>query len=296
MVVADGSVVRIDEAHEPDLVPAVALGLGALGVVTEYELQCVPAFLLTAHERPDRLSAVLDGLEARVRGADHFEFYWFPHTDRVLTKHNTRIDDLSAAAPLPGWRQRLDDDLLSNTVFEGLNRVARRAPLAVPALNAVASRGLSERRYTDRAHRVFATQRSVRFTETEFSVPIDQVGWVLQELRRWLRRSGERVAFPLEVRFAAPDDRWLSTSWGRESAYIAVHQYHRASNEAWFSAFWDVVRGLGDARPHWGKMHPLLHDDLRGLYPRMDEFVALRDRFDPERTFGNPHLERVLGR
>ena len=35
--------------------------------------------------------------------------------------------------------------------------------------------------------------------------------------------------------------------------------------------------------------------DLEERYPRFGDFVALRDKLDPSRTFGNPHLEQVLG-
>ena len=43
-------------------------------------------------------------------------------------------------------------------------------------------------------------------------------------------------------------------------------------------------------------MHTLGADYLRERYPRFDDFLAVRDRVDPERRFGNPYLERVLGR
>lgn len=105
MVLADESVARFDDDHQPELVPAVTVGLGALGVVTELELQCVPTFLLRAEEAPDRLDGVLERLDETIDGTDHFEFYFFPHTDLVQTKTNTRVEDLGERAPLPRWRR-----------------------------------------------------------------------------------------------------------------------------------------------------------------------------------------------
>ena len=90
LVLADGSTVHCTEFERPELFAAARLGLGALGVIAEVTLQCVPAFRLKAVERPERLDAVLDGLDAMVTENDHFEFYWFPHTDRTLTKRNNR--------------------------------------------------------------------------------------------------------------------------------------------------------------------------------------------------------------
>ena len=90
----------------------------------------------------------------------------------------------------------------------------------------------------------------------------------------------EGRAFPVEVRFTAADDVWLSTAHGRDSAYIAVHQYHRMEHRPYFDAFEAMARDAG-GRPHWGKLHGRTRDDLQPEYARFDDFVAVRDRVDP---------------
>ena len=92
------------------------------------------------------------------------------------------------------------------------------------------------------------------------------------------------------MRFAAPDDLWLSTAHGRESGYIAVHRYWREDPTEYFEAVEQIMLGFG-GRPHWGKMHTLDAAALRDRYPRFDDFVALRDRLDPDRMFQNPYLD-----
>jgi L-gulonolactone oxidase len=42
-------------------------------------------------------------------------------------------------------------------------------------------------------------------------------------------------------------------------------------------------------------MHTLDAECLSALYPRFGDFLRLRDQVDPERRFGNPYLEQVLG-
>ena len=113
-------------------------------------------------------------------------------------------------------------------------------------------------------------------------------------MKRWVDTHDEKIAFPFEIRFTAPDDIWLSTAYQRESAYVAFHQYHRMPHERFFAAMQSILAEAG-GRPHWGKMHTLTADDLRPRYPRFDDFVSLRDRLDPSRVFGNAYLERVLG-
>ena len=294
LVQADGSLLRVTDTENAELLPAVTLGLGALGIVTALEIQCVPKFLLHAVEAPATLDETLDGIDERVDGTDHFEFYWFPHTDRVLTKANTRLTDPAARAPLPAWRSRVDDDLLSNKFFGVLNKATTRAPRIIPAINQVSARALSRREFTDWSYRVFASERDVVFRESEMAVPRSAVPEVLRELRSWLSRKVEVVTFPVEVRFAAADELWLSTAHRRETGYIAIHQYAGRDHRRYFEAFWSMLDGL-DARPHWGKMHPLGAAELRSRYPRFDDFVALRDRLDPHRVFSNPYLDHVLG-
>jgi L-gulonolactone oxidase len=294
LVLADGSVVDCSATREPDLFQAARLGLGALGIVTEITLAVVPAFLLHAVERPEPLSDVLAHLDVVAETNDHFEFYWFPHTDRTLTKRNNRVPEGTTPKPLPAWRERLDDDLLSNRFFEVTNRVATRLPRTTRGINAVASRALSERQYTDWSHRVFVTARDVRFMESEWAFPRAALGEVLLELREWVDTHNEHISFPVECRLAAADDVWLSTAYERESCYVAIHRYHRQERGAYFDAFEAIATNHG-GRPHWGKMHTRDAEYLREQYPRFDDFLAVRDRVDPKRRFANAYLERVLG-
>jgi L-gulonolactone oxidase len=128
----------------------------------------------------------------------------------------------------------------------------------------------------------------------EYAVPRDTVAHVLAEIASWLDRNDERIGFPVEVRFAAADDIWLSTAHGRDTGYVAVQQYHRRDHARYFRAVEEIAMSVG-GRPHWGKLHERDADSLRAAYPRFHDFVAVRDRLDPNRVFGNGYLERVLG-
>jgi len=294
LVLADGSLRDVDAVAEPELFGAARVGLGALGVIATVTLQCEPAFALAAAEAPATLDAVLADLDMNVDSNDHFEFYWFPHTRRVLTKRNNRVLPGTELQPVGPLRHYVDDELLSNTVFDAINRLTTRRPNLIPRANAIAARALSARDYIDRSYNVFASPRRVVFREMEYAVPRAAVPQVLTEVERYLERSGEQIGFPVEVRFAAADDIWLSTAHGRESGYIAVHQYHRRDFEPYFRAV-EAIAKDADGRPHWGKLHWRDAASLRETYPRLDEFAALRDKLDPQRTFDNAYLRQVLG-
>ncbi|ALG83820.1 D-arabinono-1,4-lactone oxidase [Gordonia phthalatica] len=288
--------VRIVDEDDPDL-EAAALGLGALGILTDITLQLVDAFAIEAVEAPGDADETIDGFLDKVATVDHYEFYWFPHTTCTLTKTNTR---LPASTPSNGpgkVRRYIDDELLSNSAFRLLCTLSAKQPRLVPTINQVSGRVLSARTYTDRSDKIFISNRDVRFREMEYALPLDAVPDALRELRTVIDRRRHRVSFPVEVRAAAADELMLSTASGRASGYVAVHRYHRDDTldaQSYFRDVEDVMTAHG-GRPHWGKMHTRDADYLRSVYPRFDDFLAVRDRFDPQRTFANPYLRQTLG-
>lgn len=294
LVTADGDILVVDEHQNTELLPAVALGLGALGILVEITVQCVPAFVLHAVEHPEPLDDVLATLDDRAASADHFEFYWFPHTDVALTKSNTRLPESAPRHPLPRAGKWLDETLLANGVYRVVCGVATTVPAIVPPFSRLAVRLTGDREYTDVSTKVFTQSRTVRFREMEYALPAENVRPAFDALRALIDERGWRISFPIEVRFAARDDLWMSTAHGRASGYIAVHRYWRENPTDYFEAVENIMTSFG-GRPHWGKMHTQDAASLRERYPRFDDFVALRDRLDPDRMFQNTYLERVLG-
>ena len=294
LITAAGEFLRIDETRNPELLPAVALGLGALGILVEVTIQCVPAFVMHAIDAPAPLDEVLESVHERVAAADHFEFYWFPHTNVALTKTTERLPESAVRQPLPRVGRWIDETLLSNGVYRAVCATGRVVPAITPPFSRLAVKLTGDREYTDLSHRVLTQSRTVRFREMEYALPQDQIVPAFRAVQALIAERGWRIEFPVEVRFAAADDRWLSTAHERDSAYLAVHRYWRHDPREYFEAVEQICLAHG-GRPHWGKLHTLSADQLRERYPRFDDFVALRDRLDPERRFGNRHLERILG-
>jgi FAD-linked oxidoreductase len=295
LVTAEGSILRVSETENADLFPAARLGLGALGILVDLTVQCVPAFLLSAVERPEPLESVLDDFDARASAVDHFEFYWFPHTRTALTKNNSRLDGSAERHPLPKVREWLEDRVLSNTALSLMCNVGRMAPALTPGINRLADRLVGNRDFTDHSPNVFVTDRRTRFREMEYAIPREAIPDALRAVDRLIQDRGWRISFPVEVRVAAPDDIWLSTAEGRESGYIAVHRYFRDDYREYFAGVETIMRGFG-GRPHWGKIHRQDAASLAESYPHFSDFLAVRDRLDPDRVFANPYLDRVLGR
>jgi FAD-linked oxidoreductase len=295
LVTGTGELLRATPDENADVLDVGRVGLGALGILTSVTFRVEPLFVLEAAERPMTWDEALGTFDEMTATADHVDMYWFPHTDRMLTKSNTRRGtDLSQRRPLPRWKSWVDDDFLQNTAFGVLTAAANRSPAVIPRMNRLAGSLLSARTYSDVAHRVFTASRRVVFREMEYAVPRAAGLDVLRACRRALDGSDLRISFPVEIRVAPADDIPLSTASGRDSFYLAFHTHRDAEHRDYFALMEPILRAH-DGRPHWGKVHTRTAADLAPAYPRFEEFLALRDRLDPERVFANPYLRTVLG-
>ena len=292
LVTADGTTVELSEASDPDAFRAARVGLGALGAIYSVTLRVIPPFRVDRVDRKRPLSETLDRLDELVAGCDHFEFYVFPHSDSALCRESMRTDD--AARPRSKARTFAQEVVIENWVSAAFLGLARRVPVAIPALTRAASAGATTSRKLDHSFRVFASERRVKFTEMEYAIPRANAREAVEAVLEIVNRPDLRVAFPIEVRFVAPDDALLSPSHERDTCYIAVHYDRHGGWEPYFGA---VSRALAkyEGRPHWGKRNPLDAGDLRRLYPRFDDFLAVRDRLDPDGVFANYYTDRVLG-
>lgn len=294
LVLADGSVVACSAEERPDLFAAARVSIGALGVISTVTLQCVPAFTLAAEEQPMALDEVLARFGEFAEDNDHFEFFWLPYGKNALLKRNNRVAQGAGPGPMPRWRRFYEYEVMENAAFGALCRTGRAMPATIKPLGRLTSALLSKRAYSAPSHQVFVTPRRVRFVESEYAVPRAALLDVFAELRSGVQRLADPVMFPVEIRVTAADGIWLSTAYGRDSAYVAIHQYAGLPYQEYFRLFETIVTAAG-GRPHWGKMHTRDAEYLRGVYPRFADFLRVRDETDPGRLFANPYLEQVFG-
>ena len=291
LVAVDGASVEVD-GSDPSALAAARLSLGALGLIYAVTVRVVPAFTLARLDHPMPLDETLARLDELNEANNHFEFYVFPHTTMALCRETRRTEEPPRPrSPAAVYAQEV---MLENWVGQLFVLAGRRLPNQAPRLARIASRGVGRSTKVDRSHRVFASERRIKFTEMEYGIPREHAA---EAVRRVLHIAGQpehRVAFPIEVRFVAADDVVLSASHGRNTCYIAVHQDRRLNWEPYFRGVEEIMESYG-GRPHWGKRHFHTAESLAPRYPRWKEFQRLRARLDPDGRFGNVYTDRVLG-
>jgi L-gulonolactone oxidase len=292
LVDCNGKTHDFSKGSDPLGLRAVRVGLGALGVVTRVTLRCVPLFTVRRLDLPRGLDEVLGSLDELVDSNDHFEFYGFPYTGRVMTRESERSD--RPIEPTAPWKRWLGDVVAENWVPGAIFRLGRAAPSVIPALNRRFVPLMGPSKVVDHAYRVYASRRTIPFTEMEYGIPREAAAEAIRRMVALIERRRLPVSMPYEVRFTKGDDAYLSTAAGRDTCYIAVHQYRGMDFESYFRGVERIMDDY-DGRPHWGKRHFQTAATLAPRYPDWAAFQDVRRRLDPDGVFTNDHVARVLG-
>jgi FAD/FMN-containing dehydrogenase len=143
------------------------------------------------------------------------------------------------------------------------------------------------------SNRILPSVRERKFNEMEYSLPAEQGPDCLRAVQRRMRERHPAATWRVQYRTVAADDAFLSPNHGRATVAISIHHAAHLAYDDYFFDIEPIFRAHG-GRPHWGKVHSLGAADLRALYPRYDDFRAVRDRLDPAGRFLNPWLRRLF--
>jgi xylitol oxidase len=283
LVTSGGEVVRIARG-EPDFDGAV-VGLGALGVVTRLTLDVQPAFEVRQRVFEglrwdvllDRFAEVMSaGYSVSVfttfaEGADGVDMVWVKsRTDGPASPAADLLGAPEAAGerhPIPGL------DTTATTAQQGVpGPWAARLPHFRPEF----------------------TPSNGDELQSEYLLPAQHGPAALEAVRSLAPRLRPLLQV-CEIRTVAADRLWLSTAEGRDS--VAVHVTWVPDQRGVEGVLAELERVLApfDARPHWGKVFVAGAAELAPRYPRLADWLALRERLDPRGAFVNDWLrKRVL--
>lgn len=292
LVLASGEAIHCSATENAEIFDAARVSVGALGVIAALDVELQPAYRLKLIKRAMDLDDCLAQAPDLAKLYRHFEFYWIPHTRQTLVK----LMDWTAEPESAQGMTTAVELIMENGVFGLISRLARMNPAWAPTLARLIGRATRSDQSTMVAdcHRAFSTARLVRFQEMEYELPAENGPDALRELAAYIDRHQVLVHFPVEYRYVAADDIWLSPFYQRDSVAISVHQYVGMAHRHYFAAAEAIFRNHG-GRPHWGKMHSLGAPQLSAMYPRWDDFQRVRKQLDPQGLFCNPLLRHWFG-
>ncbi len=286
LVTPSGDVVAASRTQRPEVFDAARVAMGSLGVVTQVELAVRPRFFLKRRVWLERTERLLDEAPAHADRHRHFELYVLPFTGYSAAIAHDEVPEQAVAHARAADEQVLED-----------LRTLRTALGRFPAARRWVAQRLIGRHdpeeSVDVSWRLLSTVRPTRFNETEYHVPRAQGVACLRDAIAALERRPDAF-FPMEFRFIRGDDAWLSPFEGGDRCSIAVHAAQGEPHDYLVSDLGPVFRRHG-GRPHWGKLHDLDAPALAALYPRWNDFQAVRRQLDPSGRMLNAFTRRVFG-
>ena len=306
---------------------AVRCSIGCLGIITELTFEARPQYRVS---EVFRAYEDLEGVLAAESAYPIQQFYLVPWDWRYFGQHRV---ETTKRRSLSAWLYRL---YWIKVLDLGLHLVVRLLVQRVgrgvkPFFRNVASKFIARGwSVVDRSDRQLTMNHDwFRHIEIELFVTRDRLhdamGFVQdvleatsgEPLRDRTRRALETLGmnevartlsgrythhYPICVRKVLPDQTLISMAAGGDQPRYAISliSYALPEQREAFMAVADLLAAamgrLFDARPHWGKVCPLIAVDVRRLYPRLDEFLTVKRALDPENRFGNEWTDGLFAK
>ncbi|KGX87007.1 D-arabinono-1,4-lactone oxidase [Pontibacillus litoralis] len=289
VVLASGEVVTYTKQEDPDHFAAFALSLGMLGIVVSMQIRIIKEQNFVYESKRMDQANVLSNIQSLVQKNEHFECFAFPYSTKTQVKTMNRTEKSAQSLSYKKWKT----NTIENKAFSILSEVSRKIPTLSSSISRFSANSVPTSTMIGPSYQLFSTERSVRFHEMEYSIPLKYFSTVLTELNQMIEAKQIAVHFPIECRFVKRDDLWLSPAYKRDAAYIAVHMYKGMPFESYFQAAEEIFQRY-DGRPHWGKMHTCTYDQLLKTYPMLPSFLQLRKELDPHDIFVNDYIQRLF--
>ncbi|CAM1345153.1 D-arabinono-1,4-lactone oxidase [Tenacibaculum amylolyticum] len=287
-----GEIIECSNSKNTELFKSAQVSLGCLGIITEITLQCVPSYKLKLQNKKERLSDVLATLNERNSKNRNFEYYWMPYTNTAWTKTSNIVEN--SEPDKVNFFNYWTEYVLENYVFKLFCDYAKIFPSQNRLVSKITAASISNVKKVYHSHKVYATQRLVKFNEMEYNIPAEAYEDVFKDVQKIVNSKKYNIHFPIENRWVKGDDIHMSPAYGRDSAYIACHVYNKKEYKTYFADLEKVFKAY-DGRPHWGKLNTFTTEDIIEKYPKFEVFLKNRKEQDPENIFINPYLEKLLG-
>ena len=259
-----GRVHDLNDADHAEMMPALQTAIGTLGVMTQVTLHVSPAYKLHERIAVMHVDEVLERWEDLIANYRHFSFFW------MASAHSAKLYNLDAPAD------------------HCYVKLYREYPADAPPPE------LKPHERHDRAYRIYTQVYDPNFHEMEYFLPLAQSKEIFQAQRALMLASPEEAVFPMEVRFVAADEAWLSPNYRRANIVISVSGM--PGTDYWpYLKRCDALFAQYSGRPHWGKLHFFDQSRMAEAFPRFEDFCRLRRQLDPQGMFLNPHLRGMFG-
>jgi L-gulonolactone oxidase len=294
IILADGSLKEITEKDE--LIEAVRVCLGVLGMFSEITFKCEPIYTLHIKEGPERDKKWLPKIEERLQKHDFLRILWLPHTDKGYVIKGDKID------PNTEIKEDLGPDFLKHrrSASKILYKYTHVFPWFTTIANKLLYRGFfsSTKEHKGSLYQATVTKsRGSTLELAEWTIGLDIFPTVFEELKseinKWSNKSF--IHIPMDIRFVYKDKSWLSYAYGKDIVTMGCVSRNAATADT-YEAFKSIEKIFlkHGGKPHWAKRFTAKDAELSKVYEKWDDFKELRRKLDPTNKFLNPYLAEIF--
>ena len=294
IVLADGSVKKITE--KDDLIDAIRVSLGVLGVLSKITFQCEPLYTLHVKEGPENDSIWLPKIKERLKKHDFLRILWLPHTDKGYVIKGDKID------PNKEIKEDAGPSYLKHR--RTASKILYKYTHIFPWFTAIANKLLylgffsSTKEHKGSLYQATVTKsRGSTLELAEWTIGLDKFPKVFEELKteinKWSNKSF--IHIPMDIRFVYKDTSWLSYAYKEDTVTMGCVSRNAATADT-YEAFKSVERIFlkHGGKPHWAKRFAAKDAELSGVYEKWGDFKMLRKKLDPSNKFLNPYLKDIF--
>ena len=182
----DGSIMKVSDRQDLDLLHATQVNIGMFGVVSEITLQVTDAFWLHDRVWREDFDALMEQYDALAATHRHFGFFWCPTSasrDLYCLPDTTKV---SNSKDYDVCEIKVMDITDARTFHEG------------------------EHEKIAYSSEVYAIHYVPNFHELEYAVPAQHGKEALRRVRELILSKHRDCIFPVEYRFTKGDPAWIS--------------------------------------------------------------------------------------
>ena len=304
MVLADGSVAEFDRDHP--WFPAVKLGLGVLGVITQVTLQTRPTVIYTCLKNAVSADSLQTDLKTWNRDYPLTKAWWFPQENQVhvwLAREATADEerhyrDNGSVLVEQATTSAAMNDTVDLTLEQMRSQTRIVDENGKPFRTVTRFKDFSD--VTGDVYQVFCRGIATPQINVEIAVPLDRAGELVDRIRQWHAETRPQMHYPIILRCTGASDSWLSPAYGQETCFFGFVVYYAedgslAEEGVSFLRAVEQVLAREGGRPHWGKYFDESLYDWPALYPQWEAFRQVRDALDPEHRFENTFTAELFG-
>lgn len=282
LVTANGDLVTLSREKDGDTFNGAVVALGTLGVVTKVTLDLLPTFAIQQDVYEKLPMIHLDAHFDDIMGAGYsvslFPNWEFDWVNTVWVKQQV-VD----GRPIP-----------TPTTFYDATLAPRERPMDHNSDRYLTKMGEPGPWHERLIHFYFKDAALVgNELQSEYFVPRHHAVAAMKAVAQ-LRDGLVPLMGVSEIRSVAADQLWLSPAY--EQDIIGIH-FNWLKHWPGVQKMMPVVEAALKPfapRPHWGKLFTIAPAAVQPLYPRLADFRALAQHYDPQGKFRNAFVDTYL--